>query len=99
MTNTYKMPFAPFIRINNHGQSIQFGCGFVANELSTSYIWLFEKFLEAMDGLAPVNIITDQDFAMQAGIEKVFPNTCHRNCRFHIIGKATEEIGPLIAKI
>jgi hypothetical protein len=99
MTNTYKMPFAPFIGINNHGQSIQLGCGFVANELSTSYIWLFQKFLEAMDGLAPINIITDQDFAMRAGIEKVFPNTCHRNCRFHIIGKATEEIGPMIAKI
>ena len=26
MTNMYKMPCAPFIGINNHGQSIQFCC-------------------------------------------------------------------------
>jgi hypothetical protein len=52
-----------------------------------------------MDGVAPVNIITDQDGAMRAGIEKVFPNTTHRNCRWHIVDKATEEIGPFVAKI
>ncbi|KAM0863400.1 hypothetical protein ACQ4PT_044620 [Festuca glaucescens] len=91
MTNKYKMPFAPFIGINNHGQSIQLGCGFLKNELSESYIWLFESFLIAMDGVAPLNIITDQDGAMRAGIEKMFPNTMHRNCRWHIVDKATEE--------
>lgn len=99
MTNAYKMPFAPFIGINSHGQSIQLGCGFLRNELSTSFEWLFETFLDAMDGLAPVNIITDQDFAMRAAIEKNFPDTRHRNCRWHIAEKATEEIGPFIAKI
>ncbi|KAM0854471.1 hypothetical protein ACQ4PT_050414 [Festuca glaucescens] len=99
MTNKYKMPFAPFIGINNHGQSIQLGCGFLKNELSESYIWLFESFLIAMDGVAPVNIITDQDGAMRAGIEKMFPNTTHRNCRWHIVDKATEEIGLFVAKI
>ncbi|KAM0840818.1 hypothetical protein ACQ4PT_059395 [Festuca glaucescens] len=99
MTNKYKMPFAPFIGINNHGQSIQLGCGFLKNELTESYIWLFESFLIAMDGVAPVNIITDQDGAMRAGIEKMFPNTTHRNCRWHIVDKATEEISPFVAKI
>lgn len=98
MTNRYKMPFAPFIGINSHGQSIQLGCGFIGNELSTSFIWLFETFLEAMDGLAPLNIITDQDFGMRSGIDKVFPNARHRNCRWHIVGKATEELGPFLAK-
>ena len=73
------MPCAPFIGINNHGQSIQFGCGFIRNELSTSFVWLFETFLEAMGGLAPTNIITDQDFAMRSAIQDVFPNTTHQN--------------------
>jgi hypothetical protein len=98
MTNAYKMPFAPFIGINSHGQSIQFGCGFLRNELSTSFDWLFETFLIAMDGLEPVNIITDQDFAMRSSIDLVLPNTRHRNCRWHIIEKATEEIGPFLAR-
>ncbi|XP_051225511.2 protein FAR1-RELATED SEQUENCE 5-like [Lolium perenne] len=99
MTNKYKMPFAPFIGINNHGQSIQLGCGFLKNELSESYIWLFESFLIAMDGVAPTNMITDQDGSMRAAMEKVFPNTTHRNCRWHIVDKATEEVGPFVAKI
>ncbi|KAM0852063.1 hypothetical protein ACQ4PT_052013 [Festuca glaucescens] len=99
MTNKYKMPFTPFIGINNHGQSIQLGCGFLKNELSESYIWLFESFLLAMDGVAPTNIITDQDGSMRAAIEKIFPTTTHRNCRWHVVDKATEEVGPFIAKI
>jgi hypothetical protein len=99
MTKAYKMPFAPFIGINSHRQSIQFGCGFLGNELSISFEWLFESFLIAMDGLAPVNIITYQDFAIRSAIDKMFPRTTHRNCRWHIIEKATEEICPFIAKI
>ena len=81
LTNMYKMPCAPFIGINNHGQSVQFGCGFVRNELLDSYIWLMETFLEAMNGVAPRCIIMDQDFAMRGAIDKVFPDAIHRNCR------------------
>ena len=32
LSNMYKMPCAPFIGINNHNQSLQFGCGLVQNE-------------------------------------------------------------------
>ncbi|KAM0898880.1 hypothetical protein ACQ4PT_021667 [Festuca glaucescens] len=65
LTNKYSMPFAPFIGINRHGQSFMLGCGFVRQELAASYDWLFESFLIAMNGLAPDNIITDQDGAMK----------------------------------
>jgi hypothetical protein len=51
LTNKYTMPFAPFIGVNWHGQSIMLGCGFVRQELASSYDWLFESFLVAMDGL------------------------------------------------
>jgi hypothetical protein len=81
LTNKYKMPFVPFVGINSHGQSIQLGCGFLGNELTASFKWLFMVFLEAMDGTAPLNIITDQDFAMRAGIDAMFLGTIHRNYR------------------
>ncbi|KAK1608726.1 hypothetical protein QYE76_032399 [Lolium multiflorum] len=68
MTNQYNMPCAPFIGINRYGQSIQLGCGFVRNESSVNFVWLFERFLEAMDGLHPLNIITDQDAAIRTAI-------------------------------
>ena len=93
----YKMPCAPFIGINNHNQSLQFGCGLVRNEDTNGYVWLFKTFLECMDGLAPMNIITDQDFSMRAGIEEVFPLAVHRHYRWHIIKKAEETLVPFFA--
>ncbi|KAM3296060.1 hypothetical protein ACQJBY_038417 [Aegilops geniculata] len=97
LTNMYKMPCAPFIGINNHNQSLQFGCGLVRNEDTDGYVWLFKTFLECMDGLAPMSIITDQDFSMRAGIEQVFPLAVHRHCRWHITRKAEETLGPFFA--
>ncbi|XP_073359990.1 protein FAR1-RELATED SEQUENCE 5-like [Aegilops tauschii subsp. strangulata] len=69
----------------------------VRNEDTDGYIWLFKTFLECMGGLAPMNIITDQDFSMRAGIEEVFPLAVHRHCRWHIIKKAEETLGPFFA--
>ncbi|XP_071674439.1 protein FAR1-RELATED SEQUENCE 5-like [Lolium perenne] len=60
-----------------YGQSIQLGCGFVRNESSVNFVWLFERFLEAMDGLHPLNIITDQDAAIRTAILIVFISIIH----------------------
>lgn len=32
LTNKYDMPFAPFVGVNHHGQSILFGCALLSNE-------------------------------------------------------------------
>ncbi|XP_020187409.1 protein FAR1-RELATED SEQUENCE 5-like [Aegilops tauschii subsp. strangulata] len=94
----YNMPFAPFIGINMHGQSIMLGCGFVRQEIASSYDWLFDAFLEAMDGLALDNIITDQDIAMAQAIKRKTPTMIHRCCRWHIMKKAQEKLGPVLAR-
>ncbi|KAM0839527.1 hypothetical protein ACQ4PT_060258 [Festuca glaucescens] len=98
MTNMYKLPCAPIIGINRYGQTIQFGCGFLRNERIGNFVCLFEQFLEAMGGLHPLNIITDQDQAMRTSILSVFVNTILRNCQWHIMQKLQQEIGPFIAK-
>jgi hypothetical protein len=49
-----------------------------------------------MKGKAPMNIITDQDGAMRSVIAQVFPNSTHRNCRFHIMDKYSSTIGPVL---
>ncbi|KAK1573101.1 hypothetical protein QYE76_008312 [Lolium multiflorum] len=98
MTNCYSMPFAPFIGINRYGQSIQLGCGFLRNKQVADYVWLFEAFLEAMDGVQPLNIITDQDASMKSAILSVFPDCCHRNCRWHIMQNAQGVLGNDMAK-
>jgi hypothetical protein len=48
MTNMYKKPFAPFVGINSHRQTIQLGCGFMNDEMVESFQWLFKYFLDTM---------------------------------------------------
>ncbi|KAL3830804.1 hypothetical protein ACJIZ3_019606 [Penstemon smallii] len=45
ITNRYDMPFAPFVGVNHHGQSILLGCGLLGNETTDSFIWLFNAWL------------------------------------------------------
>ena len=98
LTNMYNMPFAPFIGINRHGQSFMLGCGFLRQEVATSFDWIFMVFLEAMNGKAPLNIITDQDGSMKKSIADIFPGTVHRCCRWHIMKKAQEKLGAFLGR-
>jgi len=92
-TNRYKMIFAPFTGIDNHRHCVTFGAAFLGDEKSESFIWLFEKFLEAMSSHKPVCIITDQDLAMKVAIQKVFDTSTHRLCMWHIMKKLSEKVG------
>ncbi|KAK3229820.1 hypothetical protein Dsin_001701 [Dipteronia sinensis] len=67
-TNRYGMIFAPLVGVNNYGQSTLFGCSFLSNETTDSFIWLFEQFKRAMPGAPPKMIITNQDPAMAKAI-------------------------------
>ncbi|XP_059669506.1 protein FAR1-RELATED SEQUENCE 5-like [Cornus florida] len=96
-TNKYNMIFAPFVGVNHHLKNILFGCAFLLDETTDSFVWLFETFLEAMENKAPKTIFTDQCQAMANAIKKVFPNTCHRLCSWHISKNATQNIGSLYA--
>ncbi|XP_028099318.1 protein FAR-RED IMPAIRED RESPONSE 1-like [Camellia sinensis] len=65
LTNKYDMPFAPFVGVNHHGQSILFGCGLLCNENTETFVWLFRAWLSCMSDTPPNAIITDQCKAMQ----------------------------------
>jgi hypothetical protein len=98
MTNRYNLPISPFVGITGHAQSCLFGCAFLQDETIDTFVWLFEAFLEAMGGKHPISIITDQDKAMKAAILKVFTNTRHRNCLFHIKTKCYNKNKKLFTK-
>ncbi|XP_047336108.1 protein FAR1-RELATED SEQUENCE 5-like [Impatiens glandulifera] len=92
-TNHYDMPFAPFVGVNNHGQSILLGCGLLSSEDVASFTWLFKAWLTCMHGRAPKAIITDQCRSMAIAIKTVFPNTQHRYCLWHIMKKLPTKFG------
>lgn len=95
-TNKYSMIFAPFTRLNHHRRCVSFGAAFLANEKSDSFIWLFEKFLEAIGGHKSYLIITYQDPVVKLAIEKTFNSSSLRFCMWHIMKKASEKVGVTI---
>jgi len=92
LTNKYDMPFAPFVGVNHHGQSILLGCGLLCAKDTGTFVWLFRSWLRCMGNKAPEGIVTDQCRAMQNAIEIVFPNTRHRWCLWHIMKKLPEKL-------
>ncbi|XP_028120899.1 protein FAR-RED IMPAIRED RESPONSE 1-like [Camellia sinensis] len=92
LTNKYDMPFAPFVGVNHHGQSILFGCGLLCNENTETFVWLFKEWLNCMSAILLKAIITDQCRAMQNAIEIVFPQARHRWCLWHIMKKIPEKL-------
>jgi len=86
------MIFAPLMGVNNHGQTILFSCAFLSDETIDSFVWLFNRFLEAMPSDAPKMIITDQDPAMTRAISEVLPYTYHRYCSWHILMKFSDKL-------
>nr|GEU67190.1 protein FAR1-related sequence 5-like [Tanacetum cinerariifolium] len=83
-TNKFSLPFALFVGVNHHGQSILLGTALLENETEITFTWLFKEFLNCMHDCPPISIITDQDVAMGKSIAKVFPKIKHRFCAWHI---------------
>ncbi|KAK9689918.1 hypothetical protein RND81_09G090800 [Saponaria officinalis] len=79
-TNKYNMVFVPFTGVDHQKRCVNFGAGLLAHEDIDSFEWLFNSFLEAMEGHQPKVIITDQDPAMKTAIAEIFTEASHRLC-------------------
>jgi hypothetical protein len=60
----------------------------MAQETEEYYIWLLESFLNAF-GKQPNVVVTDQDAAVGNAVQKVFTQSKHRLCMWHIGKKLT----------
>ena len=98
-TNKYNLPFAPFVGVTGHAQNCLFACAMVHNETTDTFEWLFETFVHCMGGKQPKIVITDQCVSMGNAINKVFKQSRHRNCFFHIKKKAQEKCGRSFGRI
>ncbi|KAH1203430.1 Protein FAR1-RELATED SEQUENCE 5 [Glycine max] len=68
------------------------------NESKNSFTWLFQTWLEAIGGKKLVSIITDQYLAIGAAIKKVFLETRHRLCLWHIRKKFPKKLAHVYRK-
>ncbi|XP_028059063.1 protein FAR1-RELATED SEQUENCE 5-like [Camellia sinensis] len=97
---TYKLnkehrPFESFVGFNHHRETVIFGAALLYDETAESFVWLFEKFLEAMSRKAPKTLFTDQDAAMAKAIPIVMPDTSHRLCTWHLMQNALKHVNCL----
>lgn len=97
-TNNYNMVCAPIVGINNHGQTILFGCALLDGETTEACAWLFNVFLQAMEGKRPETIFTDQAASIAAAIEEVLPDSHHRLCLWHIFQNAAKHLNHVFSK-
>ncbi|XP_021754837.1 protein FAR-RED IMPAIRED RESPONSE 1-like isoform X2 [Chenopodium quinoa] len=93
LTNAYELPFANFVGVNHHGQSILLGCALLSHEDSDTFGWVFRQWLSCMGNKEPGAILTDQAPAMRKPLEQVMPNARHRWCIWHILKKIPDKLG------
>ncbi|KAK9749956.1 hypothetical protein RND81_02G161500 [Saponaria officinalis] len=97
-TNIYCMVFTPFTGIDNHKKSVTFACALLSNEDEESFVWVLQKFMEAMGRKEQQLIITDQDPAIRNAVPVVFKTTRHRFCMWHIMNKVSDKIDIITRK-
>jgi MULE transposase domain/FAR1 DNA-binding domain len=90
--NKYMMPVVVFSGLNHHLHPVLFGCALLVEETEFSLVWLFETWLAAMGGRAPVSMVTDQNRAVAAALSKVFPGTRHRLCKWLILSRTKQKL-------
>ncbi|KAJ8758819.1 hypothetical protein K2173_000540 [Erythroxylum novogranatense] len=90
--NEYKLPFAPFVGVNHHFQFILLGSALIADQMKSTYAWVMQAWLRAMNGHAPRVILTDDDRNLKEAIAEVFPNSHHCYCLWHVLAKIPEKL-------
>ncbi|XP_051127822.1 protein FAR1-RELATED SEQUENCE 5-like [Andrographis paniculata] len=96
--NRESRPFALFVGVNHHRQTIIFGASLLYDETIPSFEWLFDTFASTMGGKKPTTILTDQDHAMANALTTRWPETCHRLCIWHIYQNAAIHLGGIFEK-
>ncbi|KAK9714828.1 hypothetical protein RND81_06G123000 [Saponaria officinalis] len=81
MSNRYRMPFFPFMGVNHHGSTVIFTAA-----------WISYEDTETVLGRVPAVMLTDQCKAIEGALRKVFPDTKHRLCLWHILQNADKNL-------
>ncbi|WMV55314.1 hypothetical protein MTR67_048699 [Solanum verrucosum] len=68
LVNQWRMPFASFVGVNQHKQSILLGCALLTSEDIETYKFVFSTWLAAMGNAPPTTILTDQYESIKAAI-------------------------------
>ena len=91
-TNAYKKSLVILVCINHYHKTIVFGCALLVDESVSTYTWVLETFLDAMNNKKPISVITDGDKTMCKAIKRIFSDSYHRLCAWHIQRNAVTNV-------
>ncbi|CAG8741587.1 23275_t:CDS:2, partial [Cetraspora pellucida] len=84
-TNRYKMPLMNVVSMSSFNMTFYSCFAFLSDETELDYEWVLICILKIFNNMSHPNVIvTDQEFALMKAIKKVFPNTQHILCIWHI---------------
>ncbi|XP_060216128.1 protein FAR1-RELATED SEQUENCE 6-like [Lycium barbarum] len=95
LRNKYEIPLISFVGVNNHGQPVLLGCGFLGHDSVEYFVWMLKSWQTCMLGRHPQVILTDQLKPLQIAVSKVFPQARHCYCLSYIIQRVPEKLGGL----
>ncbi|XP_024963894.1 protein FAR1-RELATED SEQUENCE 5-like [Cynara cardunculus var. scolymus] len=90
-TNKHAMIFVPFLAVDNHKASVVVGSALISGETIDNFTWVLKAFLKC-HAKQLVFVITDQCSAMKQAILKVFTESKHRLCMWHIMKKVPSKV-------
>ncbi|XP_047978717.1 protein FAR-RED IMPAIRED RESPONSE 1-like [Salvia hispanica] len=91
LVNQYNMPFGTVVGVNHHHHSILLGCCLLSDERAESFKWFFRNWLDAMGGVQPTAILSDQDESITIALREVLLGSIHRFCLWHIVSKSSKK--------
>ncbi|KAG6408027.1 hypothetical protein SASPL_131029 [Salvia splendens] len=77
LVNQYDMPFGNVVGVNHHHHSILLGCCLLGDERAESFKWFFKNWLDAMGGVQPTAILSDQDESITIALREELPDSIH----------------------
>ncbi|KAK6787163.1 hypothetical protein RDI58_015688 [Solanum bulbocastanum] len=95
LRNKCEIPLISFVGLNNHGQPVLLGCGFLGHDSAEYFMWMLKSWLTCMLGRHAQVILTDQSKSLQIAVSKVFPQACHCYCLSYIMLQVPEKLGGL----
>ncbi|CAA2967886.1 FAR1-RELATED SEQUENCE 6-like [Olea europaea subsp. europaea] len=95
LSNKYEVPLLSFVGVNQHGQSVLLGCGFLGHESVEYLIWMLKAWLTCMLGQYPRVIITEQSKPLHVAVSEVFPQARHCYNSSYIMHRVPEKLGGL----
>ncbi|WVZ93382.1 hypothetical protein U9M48_039365 [Paspalum notatum var. saurae] len=95
-TNMYDKPLCMFVGANPHLQCAIFGFALLGDKTVETFEWVFNAFKMCMGTEGPRVMLIDQDPAMPIALRRVFPNTIHRLCLWHVQNREFETAWAMI---